>query len=78
MFSQGSVWSIFQTMMFCKPYVEIVFFLIIIIIIIIIIINLALYLEASKTSVYSEQMLFLKAQFSEKLIDTGNPKFTIF
>ena len=77
MFSQGSVWSIFQTMMFYKPYVEIVFFLIIIIIIIIII-NLALYLEASKTSVYSEQMLFLKAQFSEKLIDTGNPKFTIF
>ena len=76
MFSQGSVWSIFQTMMFYKPYVEIVFFLIIIIIIIII--NLALYLEASKTSVYSEQMLFLKAQFSEKLIDTGNPKFTIF
>ena len=62
MFSQGSVWSIFQTMMFYKPYVEIVFFLIIIIIIIII--NLALYLEASKTSVYSEQMLFLKAQFS--------------
>ena len=75
MFSQGSVWSIFQTMMFYKPYVAIVFFIIIIIIIIII---LALYLEASKTSVYSEQMLFLKAQFSEKLIDTGNPKFTIF
>ena len=58
MFSQGSVWSIFQSMMFYKPYVAIVFIIIIIIII------LALYLEASKTSVYSEQMLFLKAQFS--------------
>lgn len=43
-------------MMFYKPYVAIVFFIIIII--------LALYLEASKSSVYSEQMLFLKAQFS--------------
>ena len=63
MFSQGSVWSIFQTMMFYKPYVAILFIIIIIIIIITIII-LALYSEASKTSVYSEQMLFLKAQFS--------------
>ena len=60
MFSQGSVWSIFQSIMFYKPYVAIVFIIIIIIIIII----LALYLEASKTSVYSEKMLFLKAQFS--------------
>ena len=60
MFSQGGVWSIFKSMMFYKPYVAIVFIIIIIIIIII----LALYLEASKTSVYSEQMLFLKAQFS--------------